>query len=329
VRTVAVVGGASMIGSHLVALLQAERPDLRIRVVDNFSAGSRTVLESLVDPERTSVHEVDITDVSAVEDALKGCVWVFHLAAILSAQFDERLREGLFVNTVGALNVTGVAAEEGARLVFSSSAGVYGLPAPGVVTEETPFNHQRAAPTVAVYGATKVVGEHICRLFEAQYPDFTWAALRYTTVYGRRQHRRAVHSISIVDNMKRLVRGERPVFNGSPDEVHDYTNVVDLARANLLAAEAPRESANRAYLIATGVSTSNEELARLLCEVAGSYAEPIWDTSEDHYRIPQKDVRFDVSAARRYLGFVPTVGLREGLRDLFESVMNNRETAAR
>ncbi len=313
--TAAVIGGGGLIGTYLVDLLRRERPAWRLRIVDTFTASAPASVSEI----RTSgldVADVDVRDRAGVADALAGCDVVFHLAALLSMQMSDRLREGVEVNVVGALNVVEAAAAARARLVLSSSITVFGAPR-GHVDERTPFFHAECPPTSALYGATKLVAEYASAVTSARTPEFTWVALRYATVYGRRQHRRGAHQLNIIDNLARTRAGERPRFGGSPDEAHDYVHAADVARANLLAAEVPRTVTGRAYVIASGTATTNRGIMRAIAEVTGSSLEPVWDEAEhDAFRVRLQDVSYDISAARASLGYEPRFTIRDGIADL-------------
>jgi UDP-glucose 4-epimerase len=328
-RTVAVVGAASLAGTHLLELIQRERPTWEVRALDNFSTGQRDHLRGVIASDRVHPVEVDVRDRGALADALRGCDVVFQFAAILSMDFRVRLREALEVNVMGAFNALEATAAMGGRFVFSSSNATFASPEPGLVDERRPFRAQFAPPTIATYGAAKLLIESACRVAaETVDTGFTWVALRYPTVYGRRQHRRGIHALNVIDNLQRSQRRERPRFGGGRDAAHDYVHASDVARANILAAEAPSDATGRAYIIASGVTTTNTELAEILERVTRSGLEPIWeDAEEDRNRIPQQHIRFDIAAARQHLGYEPKMTVEDGIRDLYESLPDPRDGA--
>jgi UDP-glucose 4-epimerase len=313
--TAAVIGGGGLIGAYVVRLLRSERPDWNVRVVDTFTASDRTEIEALRGPQ-LEILETDVRDRAGVGEAVDGCAVVFHLAALVSSQMRDHLREGIEVDVIGALNVIEAAAAARARLVVSSSITVFGGPE-GRVHEVTAFSHQTCPPTSALYGSMKLTAEYACAITAARQPGFSWVALRYATVYGRRQHRRGVHQLNIVDNLVRLRSGDQPRFGGTPDEAHDYVHASDVARANLLAAEAPASATGRAYIVASGRSTTNAQIAAALAEVTGSTLPPIWEESaDDQLRVRLRDVSFDISAARTQLGYEPRTTMYDGIADL-------------
>jgi UDP-glucose 4-epimerase len=329
-RSVAVVGAASLAGTHLLELIQRERPGWEVRALDNFATGQRDHLRSVISSDRVHPLEVDVRDRVALGEALRGCNVVFQFAAILSMDFRVRLREAIEVNVMGAFNALEATAAMGGRFIFSSSNATFATPEPGLVDEQRPFRPQFAPPTIATYGAAKLLIESACRVAaEAADTGFTWVALRYPTVYGRRQHRRGIHALNVIDNLQRLDRGERPRFGGGRDAAHDYVHATDVARANLLAADAPSVATGRAYIISSGTTTTNQELSEVLQRVTGSSLEPIWeDAHEDRNRIPQQHIRFDITAARQHLGYQPQMNVEDGIRDLYETLRDARGTAA-
>jgi UDP-glucose 4-epimerase len=313
--TAAVIGGGGLIGAYVVQLLRAERPDWAVRVVDTFTASDRSAIDALRGPE-LAILETDVRDRKGIGDAIDGCAVVFHLAALVSSQMRDHLREGIEVDVLGALNVIEAAAATRARLVVSSSITVFGGPE-GRVEERTAFSHQTCPPTSALYGSMKLAAEYACAITAAREPRFTWVALRYATVYGRRQHRRGVHQLNIVDNLVRLRAGRQPRFGGTPDEAHDYVHASDVAHANLLAAEAPVSATGRAYIVASGLSTTNAEIAASLADVTGSTLAPVWEeNADDQLRVRSRGVSFDISAARAQLGYEPRTAIRDGIADL-------------
>lgn len=312
--TAAVIGGGGLVGAYLVRLLREERPGWHVRVVDTFGASAASPAETAA--IGAEVLSVDVRDREDVAAAVADRDVVFHLAALLSMQMDDHLREGIEVNVLGALNVIEAAAATRARLVLSSSITVFGAPH-GRVDERTPFFHPDCPPTSATYGSTKLLAEYAAAITAMRSPGFSWMALRYSTVYGRRQHRRGVLQLNIVDNLRRARAGERPRFGGAPEEAHDYVHAADAARANLLAAEARGDATGRPYVIASGRATTNREIASTIADVTGSRLEPVWEEGEqDRFRVRLRDVAYDVSAARAALGYEPQWDIRRGIADL-------------
>jgi UDP-glucose 4-epimerase len=317
-RRVAVIGGASLVGMHILELLQEERPDWYLSIYDNFRTGDELTLRALAASGRCSVESLDVRDAGALATALKGCETVFHLAAMLSMSFPRHTREAIEVNVLGSLNVIEACVNSGARLILSSSAGgVYGVPEAGDVREDSPLRHASLPPGTAMYGAGKILVESICRDRGTVNSSFSWTALRYTSVYGRRQHARGRHTAQLAENMRRLAAGDAARFDRPPEESHDYIDARDVARCNLVAAEASSDVLNRAYNVSSGRATSNEEIASLLARVTGSDVPPKWVSSNGPMR---PLVVYDPGAARDALGWAARIDLEDGLKDLYASL---------
>lgn len=317
-RFVAIIGGASLVGTHILELLLAERPEWSIRVFDNFRTGDESMLKSLASTPRCSVQTLDVRDADALVSAIDGCDTVFHLAAMLSLSFPEHTREAIEVNVLGSLNVIDACVQTSSRLILSSSAGgVYGIPIAGDVREDAPLRHADLPPGTAMYGAGKILVENVCRDRGSRNPGFIWSALRYTSVYGRRQHARGRHTALLAENMRRLAHGEPARFERPPAETHDYIDARDVARCNLMASEATSTVLNRAYNVSSGQATSNAEMAHLLARTTGSVVAPVWEPWDGLVR---PSVVYDPSAAFDFLGWSPCIGLEVGLRDLYASL---------
>ena len=121
-------------------------------------------------------------------------------------------------------------------MIFSSSIAAYGEPTADIIDETTPWTWSNLQPGAALYAASKSMGENIGKLYHDRH-GVKSVSLRYSSVYGERQHLRAVNSVYIIDTYDRLKRGERPIIPDDGREVHDYIHVADVARANLVAME--------------------------------------------------------------------------------------------
>lgn len=315
-----VIGAASFIGQAIIHMFDERTPANRVRRADITFAAR----------EDSSADEVflDIRERQAVDTFVKGADVVVLVAAALSTSFDRDPRTAIETNVLGALNVVEATARSGARLVFSSSCGVYGELLPGTnVSEITEYRLSGAPTNVAGYGAAKLLIEFACELYRGLHPSFSWAALRYPTVYGAGQHRRAVHSLNIADNAERMARGEQLAFSGDPREGHDYVHARDVALANYLAATAPYDQVNRAFVIASGTSTTTQALAETFASVAEYDGEILWEAvPEDRHRLHRIDLTFDISSAQEHLGYVPEVSLQEGI---LESLQHAHSKVAR
>jgi UDP-glucose 4-epimerase len=205
------------------------------------------------------------------------------------------------------------------RLVYSSSASVYGDAVEEPMTEDHPFNNKN------FYGATKICGEAMLRSFHHRYA-LDYVGLRYMNVYGPRQDYHGAYIAVIMKMLDALDRGEGPTILGDGSEAFDFVAVEDCALANVRAMAA--ESIDSFYNVGTGKRTSLKELAKILIEITGSkktiqYAPPSQATLvRNRIGCPKK--------ASAEIGFTSTIDLREGLRRLIDWRANHKaEVAAR
>lgn len=310
-----VTGGAGTIGSTLVDQL-VERDAAEVVVLDNFVRGRRENLERASAGGRVVVVEGDICDRALVEELTAGIDLVFHQAAIRITQCAEEPRLALEVMVDGTYNVVEAAAAAGVRrLVAASSASVYGL------AEEFPtgeLHHPYANDTL--YGASKTFNEGLLRSFHAM-KGLDYVALRYFNVYGPRMDVYGAYTEVLVRWMERIVAGEPPLIFGDGSQTMDFVCVPDIARANVLAAEAG--ATDTVYNVASGVETSLQELAEALLRVMGSDLAVEYGPERAVNRVPRRLA--DTSAAKRDFGFEAEIGLEEGLEMLVEWWRENRE----
>jgi UDP-glucose 4-epimerase len=204
---VAVIGGAGFIGSHIVDQLRAE-PVREIVVLDNFVRGTRRNLESSVGDSRVTVVEGSITDRALVRSVVEGCDGVFHLAALWLFECVHQPRAAVDVNVTGTWSV--VEACEAAKVkkvIYSSSASVYGDALAIPMTEEHPFNNR------TMYGATKIAGEQFLRAMYEQH-KLDYVGLRYMNVYGPRMDYKGTYVSVIMKVLDRIEADERPIIWG-------------------------------------------------------------------------------------------------------------------
>ena len=301
-----VIGGAGLIGSHTVDELLNEDVS-EIVVFDNFERGSLENLElALADP-RVTIIEGDIAQPIEIRSALDGAAGVFHFAALWLLHCQEHPRDGFDVNLTGTFNVLEACRDAGVqRMVFSSSASVYGDAVEEPMAESHPFNN------TTFYGATKIAGEAMAKAFHHR-DGLGYVGLRYFNVFGPRQDYKGAYVAVIMKMLDRLDRGESPVVFGDGTQAYDFVSVTDCARANVVAMEA--EVSDRVYNVCTGRQTSIAEVARLLIGLTGCDVDVEFQPEEVSF---VRNRIGDPESARSDLGFLAQTDLVDGLRELIE-----------
>jgi UDP-glucose 4-epimerase len=303
---IVVIGGAGFVGSHLVDRL-VDQDCREIVVFDNFVRGRRANLTRAMHSPKLRLIEGDIRDVAALDRALQGADYVFHLAALWLLQCVENPRSALEVNITGTYNVIEACQRANVkRVVYSSSASVYGDMLISPMGEEHPFNNR------TMYGATKIAGEQMLRAFN-EMSKLDWIGLRYFNIYGPRQDYRGAYVAVMMKALDRIDAGLPPVIFGDGTQSYDFVYVGDVARANVAALKA--DVTDECFNVASGKATSINELIGLLLELSGSSLEPEYRPAAQSF-VSRRLA--STTKAERLLGFKAETDVREGMRRLIE-----------
>lgn len=303
----ALIGGAGLIGSHTADRLLLEDVG-EIIIYDNFARGRRENLEAALEDSRVRVFDIggDILQTDILEAALEGVDGVFHFAALWLLQCHEFPSSAFDVNVRGTFNVMDACVKAGVkRMVYSSSASVYGDAVTEPMSEDHPFANKN------FYGATKIAGEAMLRAYHHRY-GLDFVGLRYMNVYGPRQDYRGAYIAVIMKMLDAIDRGESPTIMGDGSEAFDFIAVEDCALANVRAMQAT--TTDRFYNVGTGMRTSLKELAEMLIQLTGSNQSVRYER-----RSAATLVRNRIGDPRRAaeeIGFTSEIGLREGLERL-------------
>ncbi len=303
------LGGAGFIGSHTLDRLLKE--DIaEIIIYDDFSRGSFDNIQQALNDPRVSIFEAggNILQLDILNQALKNVDGVFHFAALWLLQCHDYPRSAFDVNINGTFNVIEACVKNKVkRLVYSSSASVYGDALNERMNEDHPHNNKN------FYGATKICGEAMLRAFYYRY-GLDYVGLRYMNVYGCRQDYKGIYISVIMKMLDAIDQNISPVINGDGSEAFDFISVEDCAEANILAMKS--NISDSFYNVCTGKKTSLNELANLLLKLTNS------ELSIEYKLIEQKDLvrnRIgDPFKAKQELGFSSLVNLEDGLRKLID-----------
>lgn len=308
-----ITGGASLIGSHIADALLAAGA-VEVRLFDNFSLGAPDLIRHLDGDPRVTLVRGDVLRLNELIDATQTITGVFALAAFLTLPLSQNVPLGVTVNTQGVVNTLEAARIAHAkRVILSSSVSTYGASTPETITEGTPYTSAGQQPATNLYGASKLLGEALCAQY-ARAHRLEYNALRFSSVYGERQHARAVNAVFIAEAYDAISRGENPVILGDGTEVHDYIYVTDVAAA-CQSAMASRSHGN-VLNVATGVDTDLNRVVELLLAACGAtQLRP--EHREDTRAVKSASVnhlRFSRAKAEQTIGWQPVVPIEDGIR---------------
>ena len=305
-----VIGGAGFIGSNVVAELLKHDVE-KVIIYDNFARGNNeNISEHLKDPRCEIFPDGgDIRDLDILDKAVSQVDGVFHLAAMWLLHCKDYPRTAFEVNIQGTFNVLEACVKNKVeRLVYSSSASVYGDAIETPMEETHPFNNRN------FYGATKIAGEAMARAFHDRY-GLSYAGLRYMNVYGPNQDQTAAYTGVIPIMLNKIDSGETPEINGDGSQAYDFVSVEDTARCNVLAMQS--EFNDEFYNVGTGVQTSIKTLCEKILELKGSDLKVKFNpySAEDARQFVQNRIG-STTKAKEQLGFIATDSLEMGLRSL-------------
>lgn len=308
-KKILVAGGAGLIGSHTIDLLTGEDV-AEVVIYDNFVRGTKGNLYSALKDPRVKIFEAggDITQPDILAAAMKNADVVFHFAALWLLHCHDYPRSAFKVNVEGFFNVLEACAAQGVeRLVWSSSASVYGDAMTEPMKENHPFNNKN------FYGATKIANEAMATAFTNRY-GLEQVGLRYMNVYGPRQDYRGAYIAVIMKMLDAIDRGESPTIFGDGSEAFDFVYVNDCARANVCAMKA--DTTDRYYNVGTGKRTSLKEIAQKLLQITGCNRE-IQYQERSQATLVRNRIGCPKRAAEE-INFIAETDLDEGLNMLIE-----------
>ncbi len=300
-----VTGGAGFVGSHIIEALVEKGED--VRVLDNFSTGKEENISPFAG--RIEILKGDVRDALLCEHAMKGVEYVVHLAALHEVPRSvEQPLETHEINVTGILNL--LIAAKGAsvrRFVYASSSAVYGD------SPVLPRVEESVSPVSSPYAASKMAGEHYCRLFSSLYGLET-VSLRYFNLYGPRQDSASQYAGVIPKFVSALLSDTAPTIYGDGEQSRDFLYVKDCVGATLAACRTSGIS-GEVMNIGTGKQTTVNQLCKLIQEILGRRIQPRFDAPQPG------DIRYDyasVNKARRLLSYEPLWDLHRGLEKTVE-----------
>jgi len=291
-----VTGGAGFIGSNLVDYLIEQGHE--VICVDNESAECN---DKFYWNNKACNIIGDITDYNFMKNCFKDVDYVFHLAA--ESRLQPAIKnpiEAVYKNCVGTTTILQCAREAGVkRFVYSSTSSGYGFnPSPNIETQPD--------DCLNPYSASKVAAEKFCKMYSDLYGLET-VVLRYFNVFGERSPRRGQYApvIGIFDRQK--LSGEALTIVGDGTQRRDFIYVGDVAKANLIAAEATLDKKyfGQVFNIGSGINYSVQEIADAI--------------SDNQTYIPKRDGEMEttwsnIEKATEILGWKPEVDVLEWIK---------------
>jgi UDP-glucose 4-epimerase len=303
-----VIGGAGFIGSHIVdQLLQEDVKE--VIIYDNFTRGRMDNLENALKDPRCKVFEIggDILQTDILEKAMENIDGVFHLAALWLLHCYDFPRSAFEVNIRGTFNVIEAAVKCNVkRVVYSSSASVYGNALELPMTEDHSYNND------TFYGATKIAGEHMFKSLGVRY-NLPWVGLRYMNVYGPRQDYQGAYIAVMHKILDRLEKGQKPMVYGDGSQQYDFVAVEDVAYANICAMRS--DATGECYNVGRGIGTSIKELTELLIKLSGHNSEIQYEPAGLTFVTNRIG---STKKAEKDLGYKWRIDLEEGMQRLIE-----------
>ena len=302
-----ITGGAGFIGSHLAERLLLA--GTQVRVLDNLSTGKRDNLPS----QHRSLDFVqgDIREKKTVSDCVRGMDAVVHLAAVASVQASiDQPMETHQTNFDGTLNLLEASRIHGVkRLLYASSAAIYGDAATAPVSEETVPN------PLSPYAVDKLSGEYYLRYYFNKF-GLPATAFRFFNIYGPRQDPSSPYS-GVISIFVNCLQRNRPVtLFGDGSQTRDFVYVADLA--DLLArAVHGQEGIGGVFNVGTGKRHSLLQLLDCLEKLSGR------KIGRQHEAARLGDIEHscaDVSRLKQVFGGAPAMPFEHGLKKLLESL---------
>ena len=307
-----VIGGAGFIGSFVVAELLKENV-AEVIVYDNFARGKAEYLSESLKDKRCKIFPIggDIRETDILDTAMQGVDYVICLAAMWLLHCKDYPRTAFEVNIAGTFNVLEACVKNNVKkLIWSSSASVYGDAVELPMTESHPYNNKN------FYGATKIAGEAMATAFNDRY-GLKVIGLRYMNVFGPHQDQTAAYTGVVPIMLNKIDANEAPVINGDGSQAYDFIYVEDVARCNVQALKSNQDFGF--YNVGTEIQTSIKQLCDLILKLKKSDLKVTYKpySADDARALVQNRIGSAVKA-KKDLGFEYKYSLEEGLLRLIE-----------
>lgn len=300
-----VTGGSGFIGSNIVKLLVQK--GYNIDIIDNLHTGKKENIKEIID--KVNFYQIDIRNKKDLQKIIKNCDGIFHEAALTSVpESFKKPEEYHDVNVIGTKNIFEIANREKIRVVYASSSSIYGN------TTQIPIKESFARKPINPYGQTKLDDEILAEKFE----EFSVIGLRYFNVYGIGQN---ISYAGVITKFLEQIKNKKPLtINGKGNQIRDFIHVKDIAKANLAAMESNVKKSF--FNVGTGISTSINDLAKIMIELSNSENEII------HGRELEGDIeksQADIEFIKKSINWDHEIKLKDGLTELVQNTINNHK----
>ncbi len=296
-----VTGGAGFIGSRVVKQLLEENHE--VTVIDNLSSGK---LENLTNfQNEIDFHNIDVRDHEKIKPIASKLDGIFHFAALTNVlESFTKQDEYSAVNVKGTQNILDIAKQFDLKVVFASSAAVYGDAKKIPIKEDTERN------PLNPYGQTKLNGEHLCEKYSHMGTQIT--VLRFFNVYGKGQN--PAYAGVLSKFLENISSGKPPIIYGDGTQTRDFVFVDDIAEANLLAMN--NDSSGKFINIGTGIKTSVMELAEMIIKISNKNIKSIYVDAKDG---DIRNSQADITLSHELLKWSP----KTKIEDWLKTIQNN------
>jgi UDP-glucose 4-epimerase len=297
-KKVLVTGGAGFIGYHLCSKLSTLTNNLTI--YDNLSSGT---MQNVKDVPKAKFVKGDILDLKTLLEQPKQDL-IYHLAAQVVVGYSmENPMADFDTNAKGTLCVLEKARKDDAKVVFASSAAVYGNP------EVFPTPESYGFHPFSCYGLSKVVGEEYCQMYKEQY-GLDIVITRFANVYGLRCHG-VIH-----DFLDKLAKNpDKLEMLGTGQNCRDFVHVSDVVAA-LIQLGQKEGISGEVYNLGLGKTTSILELADLILQILKLKNRTRITTTGTSWQGDVTKIWFDITKAKKELGWTPKVTLEESIKEV-------------
>lgn len=307
-KEILITGGAGFVGSHLAHKLV--ELGYYVKIFDNLYRGKYAYIKDLVETGKATFIEGDIKNYPVIASAIKGSDYVFHEAAVCINYSLAYPEDSILTNVNGSYNVFKASKEANIkRLIFASSASVYGEP------DKLPMSETTLLKPISPYCVSKIAGEYYLKIFEKY---FDYNILRYFNIYGLKQSVDAYYTSVLMNWIRNINNRDPPIIHGSGLQSMDFVNVHDVTQANILAMHSTIH--NEIFNVGSGLETNLNQLAEIILGLYNTDLKPI---HQEKIESMVSKRRADITKISKLLGFKPKISLEDGIKEIVYNTLPN------